>query len=143
MTSIATGKTVLPAEDERAIRDLVARADQAQSDATVLPDLHTNDMVIVNIAGRRLFGRDAFSAAMTAALETPFKDIRTSVEVVDVRVLTADVVLVSCLKTVYDERPDAEESLTTTGALTYAAVRTSDAWRLALAQTTPIQYLAS
>jgi uncharacterized protein (TIGR02246 family) len=140
MTSIATGKTVLPAEDERAIRDLVARADQAQSDATVLPDLHSDDMVIVNIAGRRLFGRDAFSAAMTAALGSPLKDVQTSVEIIDIRGLTPDAALVSCVKTVHDNRPDADPStLPATGALTYAAVRTSDGWKLALAQTTPIQ----
>lgn len=132
--------TALRTEDDQAIRELVQQADKAQSDPVVLPDLHTAGMVIVNIAGRRLFGRDAFTQAMSAALESGLKDVRTSVEIVDIRPLTEDVALVSCIKTVYDERPDAEpDALPASGALTYAAVRTSTGWRLALAQTTPIQ----
>jgi uncharacterized protein (TIGR02246 family) len=132
--------TALSIDDEKAVRDLVQQADQAQSDPILLPDLHTAEMVIVNIAGRRLFGREAFAEAMSAALGSGLKDVRTSVEIVDIRALTGDVVLVSCVKTVYDERPDAEpDALPASGALTYAAVRTSTGWRLALAQTTPIQ----
>ncbi|HET6295054.1 MAG TPA: SgcJ/EcaC family oxidoreductase [Kribbella sp.] len=139
MTSTATGRTALPAEDEQAIRDLVARADQAQSDAAVLPGLHTDQAVIVNIAGRRLLGQEAFIAAMTAALDSPLKDIHTSVEIIDIRGLTEDAALIICVKTVHDNRPEADTtSLPATGALTYVAVRTSDGWRLALAQTTPI-----
>ena len=128
-------------QDEQAIRDLVHHADKAQSDADVLPGLHTAEMVIVNIAGRRLFGRDAFTQAMTAALGSDMKDVRTSVEIVDVRPLTDDVALVSCVKTVHDERAGADpDALPTSGALTYAVLRTTEGWRLALAQTTPIQF---
>lgn len=135
-----TSMTELTSTDEREIRDLVARADQAQSDAVVLPELHTDEMVIVNIAGRRLFGREAFTQAMSAALGSALKDVRTSVDVLDIRALTTDAVLVSCLKTVHDNRPDAEPgALPATGALTYVALRTAAGWRLALAQTTPIQ----
>ncbi|WP_433161935.1 SgcJ/EcaC family oxidoreductase [Kribbella sp. CA-247076] len=132
--------TDLSTEDEQAIHELVQQADKAQSDADLLPELHTAEMVIVNIAGRRLFGREAFTEAMAAALGSGLKNVRTSVEIVDLRALTADVVLVSCVKTVYDERPDADPgALPATGALTYAVLRTSTGWRLALAQTTPIQ----
>ncbi|MEV0291576.1 SgcJ/EcaC family oxidoreductase [Kribbella sp. NPDC050820] len=133
--------TELSTQDEQAIRELVEHADKAQSDAEVLPGLHTSEMVIVNIAGRRLFGRDAFSQAVAAALGSDLKDVRTSVEIVDVRALTEDVALVSCVKTVHDERADAApDALPARGALTYAALRTSEGWRLALAQTTPIQF---
>jgi len=130
----------LPATDEQEIRDLVAQADQAQSDADALPALHTDEMVIVNLAGRRVFGRTAFAEAMSAALASALKDVRTSVEVVDVRALTPDTALVSCVKTVHDERPDAEPgALPSAGALTYVVVRGPSGWQIALAQTTPIR----
>lgn len=140
MLRMTQSTTELTSTDEREIRDLVARADQAQSDAVALPGLHTEEMVIVNIAGRRLFGREVFAEAMSAALASALKDVRTSVEVVDVRALTPDAALVSCVKTVYDERPDAEpDALPATGALTYVVLRSPDGWRIALAQTTPIR----
>ncbi|WP_051407401.1 SgcJ/EcaC family oxidoreductase [Nocardia sp. CNY236] len=145
MTPSNTGKTrvsqatALPAEDEQAVRDLVALAVHSQSDHSVHPDLHTEEVVIVNIVGRRLFGRDTFGTAMKSALDSGLGDIRTTVEIIDIRPITSDVVLVSCIKTIHDERPDAETTLPSTGALTYAAVRTVDGWKLALAQTTAIQ----
>ena len=113
-----TSTNTLSAEDEQAIRDLVALADRSQSDLAVLPGLHTESTVIVNFYGRRLFGRDTFTAAMSAALGSGLGDVRTSVEIIDVRALTADAVLVSCVKTVHDERPGG--------------------WEIGLAQTTPI-----
>ena len=133
-----TSTNTLSAEDEQAIRDLVALADRSQSDPAVLPGLHTESTVIVNFYGRRLFGRDTFTAAMSAALGSGLGDVRTSVEIIDVRALTADAVLVSCVKTVHDERPGAEPAPPATGALTYVVVRTSGGWEIGLAQTTPI-----
>lgn len=128
----------LSVEDERAIRDLVALADRSQSDAAVLPGLHTEATAIVNFYGRRLLGRDAFEAAMSAALGSGLGDVRTSVDVIDIRPLTADAALVSCVKTVHDQRPDAEMTPPATGALTYVIVRASNGWKIGLAQTTPI-----
>ncbi|WP_218020303.1 SgcJ/EcaC family oxidoreductase [Nocardia sienata] len=128
----------LSSDDERAIRDLVDLADRSQTDAAVLPGLHTDTTAIVNFYGRRLLGRDTFEAAMSTALSSGLGAIRTSVEVTDIRPLTADAALVSCIKTVHDERPDAGEIPPTTGALTYVTVRTSTGWKIGLAQTTPI-----
>lgn len=136
-TDTAAGLTT---EDEQSIRELVEQADEAQSDTSLLPALHTSDAVIVNIAGRRLFGRDAFSAAMSAALGSALKEVQTSVEVVDIRGLTPDVALVSCVKTVHDNRLGGEPgALPASGVLTYAVVKTPTGWQVALAQTTPIQ----
>ncbi|WP_327149268.1 SgcJ/EcaC family oxidoreductase [Nocardia sp. NBC_01329] len=132
------GPPLLSVEDERAIRDLVALADRSQTDAAVLPGLHTDTTAIVNLYGRRLLGRDTFEAAMSAALDSGLGDVRTSVEVLDIRPLTADAALVSCIKTVHDQRPGAELIPPTTGALTYVTVRTSTGWKIGLAQTTPI-----
>lgn len=126
-------------DDDVAIREVVARAHVAQIDPEVLPGLHTQDTVIVNIAGRRVLGRDGFAAAMATAVGSPLRDVRTSVEVLDVRRVAADVALVSCLKTVHDEREGADRSvLPALGALTYVLARVDGGWRIALAQTTPI-----
>lgn len=134
----AEGTPPLPDDDERAIRDLVALADRSQADAAVLPGLHTDTTAIVNFYGRRLLGRATFESAMNKALSSGLGAVRTSVEVIDIRPLTADAALVSCVKTVHDERPEAEQAPPATGALTYVTVRTSAGWKIGLAQTTPI-----
>ncbi len=125
--------------DDKLIRDLVARSEQAQLDPEVLPALHTDDLVLINIAGRRVFGRDTFATAMAEALSTPVRDIRTSLKIEDIRYAAPDVAIVSLTKTVHDERPEADRSeVPSTGATTYVLTRTGDDWRIALAQTTPI-----
>ncbi|GAA1107739.1 SgcJ/EcaC family oxidoreductase [Nocardiopsis composta] len=126
--------------DEARIRELVARSQQAQNDPEVLPELHTSDAVIINIAGRRLFGREAFASAMAEALSSPLKDVRTTLEVKDVRFAAPDVAVVSLVKTVHDERPGAQggSPLPAEGAMSYVLTRDGDDWRIALAQTTPI-----
>lgn len=65
--------------------------------------------------------------------------MRTAVEVIEVRPITADVALVSCVKTVHDERPEADRTaLPGAGALSYVVVRTDAGWRISLAQTTTV-----
>ncbi|MDF4253691.1 MULTISPECIES: SgcJ/EcaC family oxidoreductase [unclassified Streptomyces] len=127
--------------DEQRIRELVAQSQTAQADPDLLPALHTADAVIVNIAGRRLFGRDAFASAMAEALSSPLKDVRTSLRVHDIRFTTPDVAVVSLTKTVHDERPEAEapSELPPAGAMTYVMTRQDGDWRITLAQTTPIR----
>jgi uncharacterized protein (TIGR02246 family) len=125
--------------DEAAVRELVSRAQDAQNDLTTFVPLHTPDVVLVNFPGRRVLGRDALADAMAAALASPLQDVRTSVEIIDIRLATSDVAVVSCIKTVHDARRDASTPLpSTTGALTYVLTRINDSWRIALAQTTPI-----
>ena len=127
------------AVDDAAVREIVARASDAQNDPDAFLDLHTSDTIIVNIAGRRVLGRDALAQAMKAALASPLHDVRTSVEVIDVRFPAVDLAVVSCTKTVHDERAPADRTnLPNTGALSYAMTRTADGWRIAHAQTTPI-----
>lgn len=129
------------ATDERRISELVARSQEAQTDPEVLPALHTSDLVLINLAGRRVFGREAFASAMAAALASPLRDVRTTLEVEDVRFVRPDVAIVSLTKTVHDERSDTQgpSDFPATGAMTYVMIRgEDDDWRIALAQTTPI-----
>jgi len=84
-----TNSTLLADDaDEKRIRELVARAQEAQIDPDVLLALHTANLVIVNLAGRRLFGRETFASALAEALSSPLKDIRTTPEVDDIRFTT-------------------------------------------------------
>ncbi|MFJ6851375.1 SgcJ/EcaC family oxidoreductase [Streptomyces sp. NPDC091271] len=138
-TSNVTSPT--DAADEQRIRELVARTEKAQTDPDVLPVLHTSDLVLVNFGGRRLFGRETFASAMAEALSSPLKDIRTTLEVDDIRFATPDVAIVSLTKTVHDERSEAEgpSELPLTGAMTYVMTRADGDWRISLAQTTPIR----
>ncbi|MFC8664985.1 SgcJ/EcaC family oxidoreductase [Streptomyces sp. NPDC057199] len=127
--------------DERLIRELVARSQEAQTDPEVLPALHTSDLVLINLAGRRVFGREAFASAMTAALASPLRDVRTTLEVDDIRFVRPDVAVVSLTKTVHDERPGMQDpsDFPARGAMTYVLTRDEDdVWHIALAQTTPI-----
>ena len=128
----------ISSDDERAIRAVVAEAQARQNDVDGLMQLHTPDAVIVNLAGRRVLGRAAFAEAMAGALASPLADVRTTVEVVDVRGAAPDVAVVSCVKTVHDERRDAAAALPAVGAMTYVMSKAGDGWRIALAQTTPV-----
>lgn len=137
MSSTSTSTNVTAA-DERAIREVVAQAQAHQNDVEPLLRLHTPDAVIVNLAGRRVLGRDAFAEAMAGALASPLADVRTTIEVLDVRAAAPDVAVVSCVKTVHDGRADATTALPSVGSLTYVMAKVDGDWRIALAQTTPI-----
>lgn len=136
---IDTDTPSLSSEDDAAIRAVVALADRAQTDPDVLLPLHTPGAAVVNFPGRRVLGREALAEAMRSALASPLQAVRTAVEVVDVRSVAHDVALVSCVKTVHDERPGKNAALPASrGALTYVMVRRDGSWLIAAAQTTPI-----
>ncbi len=122
-------------DDAAEIRKLVAEAVRLQSH-TAFIDLHTDDVRIVNVAGRRVRGRTALADAMGAALASPLADVLTTVDVEDVVFLRPDVALVSCVKHIHDGR-DGGDTLPASGSLTYVLVRDGE-WRIASAQTTPI-----
>ncbi len=135
-----TTDMALAEADENAIRDLVALAQESQNDPETLMALHTAGTAIVNLAGRRVLERETYAKAMADALASPLSDVLTTAEIVDIRLATPDVAIVSAIKTVHDGRSavDGSTVLPSTGALTYVTVRSADGWRIALAQTTPI-----
>jgi uncharacterized protein (TIGR02246 family) len=140
-TSATTEPATTPPSphDDQAIRAVVDAASHAQNDPYALVELHRSDAIIVNFPGRRVLGRAALGEAMTAALASPLRDVVTEVEVQDIRMVTTDVALVSCVKTVHDRRADGDAALpASSGALTYVLSRTDGGWRIVLAQTTPI-----
>jgi uncharacterized protein (TIGR02246 family) len=125
--------------NEAAIRQLVADTVEFQSDADRFTALLTEDVVLVNLAGIRVIGREALRTAMARALETSLAEVLTTAEVLDIAFVRHDVAIVSCVKHVHDGNSDASESLPSAGSLTFVVVDEGDAWRVAIAQTTPIQ----
>jgi uncharacterized protein (TIGR02246 family) len=119
-----------------AIRDLVAAANRHQSDVAEFVALHHSDVVVVNVAGRRVLGRKALREAMTAGLNSPLAKVLTHLEIEDIRFIGPDVALVSCAKRISDERGEGP-AVSTRGSLTFTVVREPDGWKIALAQTTP------
>ncbi|GAA3885218.1 hypothetical protein GCM10022243_57550 [Saccharothrix violaceirubra] len=114
------------------IRRTIADAERHQSDLDPFVALHTEDVVVVNLAGRRVLGRAALRDAMAAALDSPLADVTTRSDVEDIRLVSPDVAIVSCLKHVSGLADEL------TARLTYVLVRQPDRWRIAVAQTTPI-----
>jgi uncharacterized protein (TIGR02246 family) len=125
-----------------AIRAIVAATDAYQDDADGFTRLLTEDVALVNLAGRRVLGREALHRAMSEALQTPMADVRTRNELVDVRFPRPGVAVASCIKHISDERDpsakDPDDSWSGRGSLTLVLVEEQDGWRIALAQTTPI-----
>ena len=123
--------------DLEQIRELVATAEELQTDPDGFIPLHTPDVVLVNIAGRRVLGRDTLADIYRKALQTPLAKVLTRNEVHDIRFLRPDVAIVSLTKHVSDER-DGGPSVPARGSLTYVVTKDDDAWRIALAHTTPM-----
>ena len=136
MTTMAQDEVIV------AIRSVIADADRLQSDAEGFAQLLTEDIALVNFGGRRVLGRGNVQQAMRQALETPFAQVYTKNEVIDVRFLRPDVAVVSCVKHISDERDPSERNsdtaLSKRGSATFVLARERGRWRIALIQTTPI-----
>jgi len=136
MTTMAQDQVIV------AIRSVIAQADRLQSDAEGFAQLLTEDVALVNFGGRRVLGRGNVEQAMRQALETPFAQVYTKNDVIDVRFLRPDVAVVSCVKHISDEREpserDADTVLSKRGSATFVLARERGRWRIALIQTTPV-----
>ena len=120
-----------------AIEQVIADAERHQNDLEPFLALHREDVAIVNIAGRRVVGKDALRAAMSAALDSPLAQVLTTIDVQDIRFVRPDVAIVSCIKHVSDQRDDGG-GLPSTAHLTYVVINDAGGWSIASAQTTPI-----
>jgi uncharacterized protein (TIGR02246 family) len=125
---------------EARIRQLITDAQKYQFDVTELMKLHDDDAVIVNMAGRRLFGRRAFEDAMKQAVSSALQHVPTDTAIDRVHFLTPHCAVVSCTKTVHDNRPDDQKAALPgrVGMTTYIVVQKGDTWVIASAQTTPV-----
>ena len=134
----ATGRM----DEIMAIKQLVENAAKYQNDPNLFLPLHTNDVVIVNFAGRRVLGRNALEHAMRKALSGQLSKVVTTNVVENIIFLRPDVALVNCIKHVSDNRDSVDGKGTALpaekGALTYILVKGGDGWKISLAQTTPM-----
>lgn len=119
-----------------AIESIVVEYQKHQNDPEAFLHLHAEDTIVVNIAGRRVLGKAALTQAMQAALASPLADVRTTLDIEDIRFLRPDVALVSAVKNVYDEREEGG-GLPVSGSYTMLLVKNEDRWQVGLAQTTP------
>lgn len=126
--------------EETEIRRLVAAAQQHQFNVDELMQLHDDDAVVINMAGRRLFGRQAFREAMEQALSSSLQHVPTVTEIDRVHFVAPGCAVVSCTKTVHDQRPAAEKTTLpgSVGLMTYVLVQKQGRWVIASAQTTPV-----
>ncbi|GLZ77968.1 hypothetical protein Afil01_27750 [Actinorhabdospora filicis] len=121
-----------------AIERTVAEYQLHQNDPERFLAMHADATIVVNFFGRRVLGKDSLAEAMTAALASPLAQVRTTLDIEDIRFPRPDVALVSAIKNVHDERDGENEALpTSTGSLTLLLVKEDGEWRVNLAQTTP------
>lgn len=126
--------------EETEIRRLIADAQQHQFNVAELMELHDDDAVVINMAGRRLFGKPAFREAMEQALASSLQHVPTVTEIDRVHFVAPGCAVVSCTKTVHDQRPAAEQTALpgSVGLMTYVLVQKQGRWVIASAQTTPL-----
>ena len=125
---------------ETDIRQLVADAQKHQFDVTELMKLHDDDVVVINMAGRRLFGKQAFAKAMKEALSSALQHVPTVTHIDRLHLVAPGVAVVSCTKTVHDHRPEPDKTALPgrVGTMTYVVVHKEGRWLIASAQTTPL-----
>src|SRR3954451_9790024 len=123
---------------ERDVRATVQALDAAQDDADAFCALLTEDASVINVAGRRVQGREALRRIMTEALDGDLAAVRTHLDVEAVTFLSAQTAIVTATKSIDDRRPDADDALPTVGTLTVTLVHTPEGWRAAALQTTPV-----
>ncbi len=123
--------------DKQLIEQVVADAEQFQSDPEKFSQLLTSDVVLINVAGIRLVGRDEVYQRMQSAMKTALADIITKNEVGHITFLRPDVALMSGTKRIFARSGDV---LTETGqaCLTLILVKNQDRWFIASIQNTPI-----
>jgi uncharacterized protein (TIGR02246 family) len=124
-------------EDDSLIRELIAAAEASQNDVEPFIALHAPDVVIVNIAGVRVLGRDDLRRRMEQALKTRLAKVRTATDILNITQIAPGVAIVSCVKNVFDENVDDGGGIPSQGSLTYAVVKRDGRWLIALAHTTP------
>jgi uncharacterized protein (TIGR02246 family) len=140
-TSTSTTTSTLRMDAEEAeIRRLVADAQKHQFDVVELMKLHHDDVVITNMAGRRVFGKQAFTEAMTRAMASSLQHVPTETAIDRLHFLSSDAAIVFCTKTVHDQRAASEKAPlpASVGMMSYVVVRKDDGWVIAAAQTTPV-----
>lgn len=126
-------------QDVDQIRSLVADAERHQNDPDRFTQLHAPKAAIVNVAGRRIRGRDVLHESMRQALAGRLAKVLTRTEIIDIDFIRPDVALVHTIKHIFDHTDDDGPTLPTRGAMQLVLTREDGTWQIAAAQTTPIR----
>lgn len=122
-----------------AIEAVIADAQTLQFDVDGYIGLLDEDVSVVNFFGRRVRGRENLRTIMREAMASPLADVRTTHEVVDVRLVRPDVALAAVVKHVFDEREGADPLHADRGMMTFVLIKQQGRWLISSAQTTPIK----
>lgn len=127
-------------DETAAVKAMLTEYVDTQIDPEPFLRLHTEDTVIVNVVGRRVLGKPDLRAAMTEALTTPLAQVRTTLDIEDIRFPRPDLAIVSVIKRVHDERDQhhfTDKGFPETAAMSLVLTKDDDGWRVAVAHTTP------
>jgi uncharacterized protein (TIGR02246 family) len=120
------------------VKQVVRDSDKLQNDPDGFADLFTEDANLVNIAGRRLHGRENIRTAYHKAMASQLAQVQTRIEIHDAWLVQPDVAVVTATKHVSDERDEPAAALPEKGAVTFVLKRDAK-WLIASVQTTPIK----
>lgn len=129
-------------QDRNSIKQLVADAEKFQNDPNEYTQLHTEDTIIINVAGRRITGREKFHQVMKEAVNTTLVDVPTKMDVKNITFIRPDVAVVSCIKHIFDNRDMSNEDRfekDSKANLTFMMVKEQEQWLIASAQSTLIR----
>jgi len=107
---------------------------QNRKDYEGFTQLFTQDAVIVNIKGMRIFGKDELYQFMKSAMKSFLADITVKNEVVNTTFLRSDVAVVSVVQHIVKKVNQVEENLK--GSATFVMVKEQGNWLIALGQNT-------
>lgn len=136
--SVALNTMDEQAQDIRSIEQVVADAERFQSDPEKFSQLLMPDVVLVNVAGIRLIGRDEVYRAMKTAMTTALANIITkNNEAGYITFLRPDVALMSGTKRIFTRSGDSFTEGATV-RLTLVLIKNQEQWGIASIQNTPI-----
>jgi uncharacterized protein (TIGR02246 family) len=123
-----------------AIRKLIADLDRYQTEVDGFEELLHEDVEFINFVGRRVRGKSTLSAIRAEALRTPMARVLGSHQLEEARFPRPDIALVTCTKSVSDERePEtAATELPAKGWLNMVLTKEDDRWLVLSYQVTPI-----
>jgi uncharacterized protein (TIGR02246 family) len=130
------------AEDEKAIRDLQGRWDDAwnRHDVKALSSLVAEDVRFVNVAGVVLTGRAEFEALQSRTHAMQFKESVRSVNGTDIKFLTPDIAVAHVRWGMMgDKDPDGTPRQPRHGVMMQVLMKRDGKWAVVAAQNTNVR----
>jgi uncharacterized protein (TIGR02246 family) len=130
------------ADDEKAIREIQARWDEAwnRNDVKALSSLVAEDVRFVNVAGQVLSGRAEFEQLQTRTHAMQFKDSVRTVTGTDIKFLTPDIAVAHVRWGMRgDKDPDGTTRRPRNGVMMQVLMKRGGQWAVIAAQNTNVR----